>query len=202
MKMVGLAFHAYYDVNRKLPARGFNSDPARPVTMPPQKANLSWRVAILPYLDEDNLYRQFRWNEPWDSPHNRQFLSLRPAVYAPVGRQPTGNVEGGTYLQVFSGPDTLYPQWVCRFRLTNMPDGTSTTILFAEAGEPVPWTKPDDVQYDAKLPLPKLGALSPDGFFAGLADGAVRFIDRRRMSEKTLRLAIDPADGGVLPGDW
>ena len=58
-------------------------------------------------------------------------------------------------------------------------DGTSYTLLVVEAGDPVPWTKPVDLPYDAKKPLPKLGGLSADGFNAAFADGRVQFISRR-----------------------
>ncbi len=41
---------------------------------------LSWRVAILPYLGEGNLYKQFHLDEPWDSPHNRTLIAKMPKI--------------------------------------------------------------------------------------------------------------------------
>lgn len=195
MKQIGLALHMHHDMYRALPNQGFSN--------PPGKPNLSWRVQILPFIEQDNLYRQFRLDEPWDSAHNRQFLSRIPPLYAPLGSQPRGNVEGGTYIQLITGPNTLYPKWNPKLSLVrDIPDGTPNTILFVEAGDPVPWTKPDDVKYNPQGPLPKLGSLSPDGFFAGMGDGSIRFVERRRVSDQTLRSVIDPRDGQVLGPDW
>ncbi len=41
----------------------------------------SWRVLILPYIEEDELYRQFKLDEPWNSPHNIQLLERMPILY-------------------------------------------------------------------------------------------------------------------------
>jgi hypothetical protein len=70
----------------------------------------------------------------------------------------------------------------------------------AEAKEPVPWTKPDDIPYDAKKKVPKLGGLFKEGFHAAMADGSVMFI-ARKVDEKTLRALITPAGGEVIDRD-
>ena len=73
---------------------------------------LSWRVALLPYLDmaagriQHPLYDKFHLDEPWDSPHNKTLLGEIPAVYAPVVRK--GEPKGSTYYQVFFGPGALF----------------------------------------------------------------------------------------------
>src|SRR5262249_36238094 len=69
------------------------------------KALLSWRVAILPYLDQEALYKKFHLDEPWDSPHNRELLKEIPSLYAPVAGKDLP--EGSTYYQVFVGPGAL-----------------------------------------------------------------------------------------------
>src|SRR5207253_983258 len=84
----------------------------------------------------------------------------------------------------------------------SFPDGTSNTFLVVEAGEAVPWAAPLDIPYDAKKPVPKLGGQFPDGFFAATADGAVRYFKKGRPSERTLRLAIMPADGQAIGPDF
>src|SRR5262249_11170125 len=73
-------------------------------------------------------------------------------------------------------------------------DGTSNTALAAEAGEPVPWTKPEDLPFDAKKPLPKLGGLLPNGFYLLTADGAVHFV-KKKFNEDVMRLIITRNDG-------
>ena len=81
----------------------------------------------------------------------------------------------------------------------SFPDGLPNTLLVVEAGRPVPWTKPDDVAYDPKKPVPALGGAFAGVFHAAFADGTVRALPRR-IGEKTLRAIITPA-GGESTGD-
>jgi hypothetical protein len=166
---------------------------------------LSWRVAILPFIEQFALYRQFKLDEPWDSEHNKKLLARMPRVYAP--RVGTTKVAHGTFYRVFTGPHTPFNPAGTRRGLVSLgarfpagfPDGTSNTFLVVEASEAVPWTKPDELAYDAKKAVPKLGGQFPGTFLAAFADGSVRVI-RSTIDEKTLRLLIDPADG--MPIDW
>src|SRR6185436_18638182 len=93
LKQIALAFHNYES------AYGCFPPPA--ITDAQGKALLSWRVAILPYIEEDALYKQFRMNEAWDSPHNKKLLSKMPKIYA----SPTGKVAepNATCYQIFTG---------------------------------------------------------------------------------------------------
>jgi hypothetical protein len=68
-------------------------------------------------------------------------------------------------------------------------DGLKNTLLVVEAGEAVPWPKPEELVYDPVKPLPKLGGTFPDGFYAAFADGTVRFI-KNGTDEKLLRALI------------
>jgi hypothetical protein len=77
---------------------------------------------------------------------------------------------------------------------SGIPDGTANTIIVVEAGTPVVWTKPDDVPYDAKKPLPKLGGQFPSVINVLAADGRAWALPRR-VDEQSLRLAINPSDG-------
>src|SRR5262245_7699100 len=58
---------------------------------------LSWRVAILPWLEQSALHGEFHLDEAWDSPHNLPLLDAMPRVYAPVG--PAAASPGATYYQ-------------------------------------------------------------------------------------------------------
>ncbi len=42
---------------------------------------LSWRVHLLPFLEEAELYRQFHLDEPWDRPHNMSLVERMPKAY-------------------------------------------------------------------------------------------------------------------------
>jgi hypothetical protein len=78
----------------------------------------------------------------------------------------------------------------------DFPDGTSNTLLIVEAGNPVPWTKPEDLHYAADEPLPELGGLFPNIFHAAFADGWIHTLTKN-YSEKQLRNAIT-ANGGEV----
>jgi hypothetical protein len=130
LKQIGLAMHMYFgsQLGRVPPAASRGPD---------GKPLLSWRVAILPHIGEEGLYRQFRLNEPWDSPHNKALLPLMPKVYLLPGEQP--GPDGLTKYRVFVGPGTAFedrPQGV-RFP-GDFPDGSSNTILVVEAPTPCP----------------------------------------------------------------
>jgi RNA polymerase sigma factor (sigma-70 family) len=154
-------------------------------------ALLSWRVALLPYLGEQELYKQFNRNEPWDSPHNKKLLSRMPKVYAAPG---VASLEPGmTYYQVFVGEHAAFEKHRA-LRLADFPDGLSNTILIVEAGSPVPWTKPEDLHYATDDPLPQLGGLFSEIFNAAFADGAVAVLSKKADPE-TLRRAITRDDG-------
>jgi hypothetical protein len=165
------------------------------------KALLSWRVALLPYLGEGALFKQFRLDEPWDSPHNKKLLAKMPRVYAPP--VPTRAAKPGhTCYQVFTGPDTPFDPGAVRgrppvnlgARFADITDGLSNTLLVVEAPEAVPWTKPADLAYDTWKPIPKLGGLFQGGFHAAVADGVAIFL-RQDFDEQNMRKLINPRDG-------
>ncbi len=73
-KQILLAMHNYYDVHKSFP-------PAKRQRDAEGKSKLSWRVYLLPFVEQNELYQQFHLDEAWDSPHNKQLLDKMPDVY-------------------------------------------------------------------------------------------------------------------------
>ena len=188
LKQIALAMHSYHDANGTLPPAAIVNKKGKPL--------LSWRVAVLPYLEQNALYKQFKLDEPWDSENNLPLSKITIKVYT----DPRVPAEPGmTYYKVFVGKDAGFPPLRGR-RLTEITDGTSNTLLAVAAGDPVPWSKPEDFEYDKDKPLPDLSKPFPVVVTAYM-DGSVRVIspEALRQNKNLLRMLIDPADGMVIP---
>lgn len=160
------------------------------------KPLLSWRVAILPYLDQQVLYDRFKLDEPWDSPHNRELLQYMPRTYGSPNAPNT--VFTTPYLRpvgkhCFFGADRK------RLDFAAISDGSSQTILVVEAdpAAAVPWTKPADLPIDLDRPRTNLGSAFPGGFNAVFADGHAEFIPNS-FPEAELRKLFTPAGSKEL----
>jgi uncharacterized protein DUF1559 len=190
LKQMALAMLAYADSRGCLP-------PAALCDPQTGKPLLSWRVALLPYLEQQRLYKEFHLDEPWDSPHNIKLLRRMPRVYADAGAEPGATT---TFFRVVVGKGTVFepfgPRPVSGVHIGEIKDGTSNTLLLAEAAEAVPWTKPDELIYDPAGPLPRFRRDARGGFQAALADGTVRFIPLS-VGDETLRALILRNDGKV-----
>jgi hypothetical protein len=193
LKQLGLAMHNYADTMQgKMPAHAIYSKDGKPL--------LSWRVLILPYIEQQQLYNEFHLNEPWDSEHNKKLLAKMPKVYASPEDEKTVQ-EHVTHYQAFIGKGAFFEgKQGLRFP-AEFVDGTSNTIMFVEASKAVPWTKPEDISFDPERPLPKLGLPGATYFLAGMCDGSVRTISHK-ITPQTLRSAITRNGGEVLGPDF
>src|SRR6266851_4770668 len=128
--------HNYHDTYRLFP-------PAA-VCGPDGKPLLSWRVLILPFIEQDNLFKQFKLDESWDSPHNIQMLPKMPMTYGPYRNKRID--DGMTYFQAIVGPGAAF-EGTTGLTFADFKRGTSNTIFIAEAWDPVPWSKPEDLAF-------------------------------------------------------
>jgi prepilin-type processing-associated H-X9-DG protein len=181
LKQVALAMLTYEAAQRRFPARAIVDKQGKPL--------LSWRVRILPYIEQQALYDKFKLDEPWDSPNNRELIKLMPSVYG----QP--NPEGKTNILVPVVKGTLFGE-AEGVTIAKIKDGSSFTILAVEADDAraVVWTKPADLELNLDNPLLGLGALRPGGFNAAFADGHVDFL-KSTINPAVLR-ALFTYDGG------
>ena len=191
LKQLALAMHNYHDTFRHFPA-AYNSDVEG-------KPLLSWRVHLLPFLEQRILYEQFRLDEPWDSPHNRQLIAQMPDVFrSPSSTAPPGKTN---YLGVrgeamtFVAPKQPGPR-PAGSRLADFRGGTSNALMIVEAGDAlaVEWTRPADYEPDETQPLDGLVGLHPGGFQGAMADGSVRSFSSQIDPELLMRL-FRRADG-------
>jgi prepilin-type processing-associated H-X9-DG protein len=191
LKQIGLGMHNFASNTQRLPAIASQTKDGKP--------GLSWRVALLPYLEEDNLYRQFRLDEPWDSANNKRLLTPMPKIFAHPAASDATTASGKTHYRGFYGTGAVFdpavtlpqrggsPTLGVRFP-NDITDGTSNTILVVEAADPIEWTRPDDLRFDPNALLPKLG-VTDDGFHVLFADGSVRYI-KKPVDEKMIKAAI------------
>jgi prepilin-type processing-associated H-X9-DG protein len=198
LKQIGLALHNHHSANNRFPPQAISDRDGKPL--------LSWRVAILPFLEQQGLFAEFKRDEPWDSAHNKALLERMPSVYAIPGSEAG---PGMTFYRGFSGEGTLFdPKVKLGVGIATVTDGTSNTLGIVEAREAVPWTRPDaEIAFDmTKKPqeaaqlLKSLGGKFPGGFNALFLDGSVRFL-KESINALTLKALITRNGGEVVSAD-
>lgn len=169
LKQLMLALHNHHDTFRKFPAHAIYSEDGKPL--------LSWRVAILPFIEEKALYDQFHLDEPWDSPHNMQLVAQMPAVFMDPSSA-LDPAEGKTSYLACVGDGLLFEKEDDGTTFRQVTDGTSMTIALVQVNDDAAqvWTKPTDWAPNPESPMLGLGGLHPGIFLAAFADGSVQAI--------------------------
>jgi hypothetical protein len=188
LKQIGLGIHSHHDAFKTLPSPKITL-PADPLLGPQNMVDLSWRVTILPFVEQQPLFNQFDKTAAWDNPRNLGPANTHMPIYQDV-RLSQGKMDNTTFYQYFTGPGTLWPDNGPR-RLVDIIDGTSNTFMVAEGANPVPWAKPADIAVQPGQPL----ALPQDMFLVAFADGSVRMIHRGQTTDVTIRLFLDYKSG-------
>jgi hypothetical protein len=105
----------------------------------------SWRVLILPMIEQRELYDAYRFDEPWDGPNNSQLSHRMPGIFHVCSEPPSTSV---TNLVVVTGDGTAFPgsRSTC---VSDFADGLNNTILLAEIAESdINWLEPRDLDVE------------------------------------------------------
>lgn len=167
IKQLSLAIWNYESAYKKIPPAASVNGNDEPL--------LSWRVQILPFLDETELYQKFHLDEPWDSEHNIKLLPLMPKVFQSK-REPLE--PGLTRYAGVVGPECALDEILAR-KVAQITDGTSNTVWIVELDDEhaVPWTAPKDYYPDPENPADGLQLVeSNDSYVFGFCDGSVQWV--------------------------
>ena len=190
LKQIGIAGHGVADSTNQFANGPYATDP---IAGSPN-TGLSFRVGLLPYMEYDSIYRQFRTSEAWDSASNRP---LGSTLIRPLS-SPLDPGVATTRYRAFVGPGSVFEPGV-KVTLMSITDGTSNTIYVVGADEGVVWSKPEELYYTATGPLPSIGQKSyPGGTNVAMCDGSVRFLSNK-MPETVLRALITRNGNEELP---
>jgi hypothetical protein len=175
LKQQLLALHNFHDTYRRFPAAYSVDEDGKPL--------LSWRVHILPFIEQQVLYEQFHLDEPWDSEHNKKLIAKMPKTYAAPGSKAAEGktnylAAGGKHGVIIAPTGRGARSAADGTGMASILDGTSNTIALVEATDnlAVEWTKPVEWVPNDKEPIKGLMGLRPRGFLVGLCDGSVRML--------------------------
>jgi prepilin-type processing-associated H-X9-DG protein len=190
LKYLALAMHNYYDTYGSFPPAYLADENGTPMH--------SWRVLILPFLEQQALYEHYNFDEPWDSPANSLVANTVLEVYRCPSETPI-NPTDTSYVMIV-GPGTLYEgEEPAQFQ--DIRDGTSNTIMFVEAaGCGINWAEPRDLDIELlslQINNPAgldIRSLHPGGANTAFCDGSVRFLSET-IDPATLECLITIADG-------
>jgi len=158
---IGKAMQKYEKANDRFPPRAIFDKSGKPL--------LSWRVLLLPYLGQEELFKQFKLDEPWDSPHNKALIARMPAVFRNPN-DPAASTQTNYLAPV--GPGTIF-EGTKGLERAKLAHAAQFTVLLVEVNRDaeVDWTKPQDLAYTREKPGRGLFHYRPDGFLATMADG-------------------------------
>jgi len=222
LRQISLALHNYHDTYKVLPPAYIADASGKPMH--------SWRVLILPYIEEQTLYEQYRFDESWDGPNNRKLANQMPMVYA-CPSHPHKAPDVYTHYLAVNGKNAAWSRTRQR-KLKDFEGGTANVILVTESAPcKVHWMEPADISPEEAVKL-FTSADSQDAsehcyedffyeYYWGrnmlYADGSVRFFNNgidastwsalfninngKKVDHKDIRSSI-PHGGKIKWGNW
>jgi|GEM_PF-3554755 len=168
--------------------------------LPRADGDLSWRVHILPYVEQDNLYRQFDLKRPWNQGGNQKLGDTFIKTYQSPLDDPPSNQ---THYRVFTGDGTgfdrkLWPRGFPAF----IPDGISNTVMIIDTAESVPWSAPKEIPVLPGGTFPDFGNAKRPLAVVAMFDGSVRSVDKKKIDAATARALASASGGEAVNLDW
>lgn len=199
LNQMHLALHNYHDT--------FGCFPPAFVADADGKPMHSWRVLLLPFIDQLPLYKGYRLDEPWNSPHNLQIAERLNAEMFRCPNRPRGSDPRLTNYVVIVGAGTAFPGTGVS-RLEDFADGLENTILMAEiANSDILWTEPRDLVVDHMsfaINDPKRASISgahPSGPAVVFGESIRAYRLDKSLRPETLRALITIAGGEPVKRD-
>jgi prepilin-type N-terminal cleavage/methylation domain-containing protein/prepilin-type processing-associated H-X9-DG protein len=212
LRQIGIALHAYHNIYNTFPPGGLEFRPLGNTT----NRQLAWCIFILPYLEQEPLYRKLDLTKAFDSAENAEgAAAVLPVFLCPATPRATYLYQGrgltdygGIFGQAITGPDNP-PNGTMLFDLPiSIPmitDGTAYTLMIAED------TQRSDGQwinglnlFDVSCPInqgpiydPDIHSDHPGGANGLFADGAVHFL-RASLDLRTLAAIVTRAGGETV----
>ena len=202
LKQIGISLHNYHDVHNAFPPLYTVDANGKPLH--------SWRVLILPFIEQSVLYEAIRLNEPWDSEHNKQFHNRVIPQYVCPKNEIEGDKnchysvivsDGGRPITGGSFVPAANEKTMTGSALYQITDGTSNTLAVVEVKEGFCWMDPTaDITFEEFLKgingKGRVGSNHRGGANGLLFDAVVRFLPDDIPAE-TLR-ALGTPNGGEL----
>ena len=202
IRQIALAMHNYESAYQRFPPAYRKTEFIPTGRLDPIKIKHphSWRIAILPFIERNDIYMQYNFSEPWDSPHNAKVTAKMPDVFRHPS-QPRDSVNSCYYLVV--GDKTMFPPDGRKISFEHITDGTSNSIMIVEAKRDVHWAKPDDIAYDNRTLADQLGGFTPGEFVVAIGDGSVRTLRNDAVAQNKAALShlVEIADGNIVQFD-
>ena len=183
LKQIGLATHHYQSIHGHLPPRCFTDPAGKPLQ--------SWRVAILPLIEQQAVYEAFNLKEPWNAASNQKVAATQIPLYS--------NGKSETTKTTFRAPVMKGSLWEGdgpprQFR--NITDGLSNTIAVIDAPDSAAtaWANPEPWLISAKDPMSDIFG-DRETVAALILDGSVVTLKKSEMTNEKLKAMLTFAGG-------